>query len=74
MYSLDITTKEVKTIGEISKDFRPASSTNPGIRFSVSPDGKNLLYPALRRSSSVWMLQGFDQPGWVEALRAMMPW
>jgi Tol biopolymer transport system component len=74
LYSLDIATKDVKTIGEISKDFMPASFTNPSIRLSVSPDGKSILYPALRRSSGLWMLQGFDQPGWVDTLRARMPW
>jgi len=74
LFSLDIASKEVKTIGEIGKDFTPASYNNPGIRLSVSPDGKSILYPAIRRSSSLWMMEGFDQPGWVDRLREMMPW
>src|SRR5450432_3909680 len=48
LFSLDIATKEVKTIGEISKDFTPASYSNPGVRLSLSPDGKSILYPATR--------------------------
>ena len=44
LFSLDIATKEVKTIGEIGKDFTPSSYNNPGIRLSLSPDGKSLLY------------------------------
>jgi Tol biopolymer transport system component len=60
LFSLDIATKETKTIGEISKDFTPASYNNPGIRLSLSPDGKSILYPATRRSSSLWMMEGFD--------------
>jgi Tol biopolymer transport system component len=74
LYSLDIATKEQKVIGDISKDFTPASYSNPGVRLSLSPDGKSLLFPAVRRSSSLWMMEGFDQPGWLDGLREMMPW
>jgi Tol biopolymer transport system component/predicted Ser/Thr protein kinase len=74
LFSLDIATKEVKTIGEISKDFAPSSYSNPGIRLSLSPDGKSILYPATRETSSLWMMEGFNQPSWVEQLRDMMPW
>ena len=74
LFSLDIATKEVKTIGEISKDFTPLSYSNPGIRLSLSPDGKSILYPATRSTSSLWMMEGFDQPSWVDQLREMMPW
>jgi hypothetical protein len=74
LFSLDIATKEVKTIGEISKDFTPASYSNPGVRLSLSPDGKSILYPATRGTSSLWMMEGFDQPGWVDQLRERMPW
>ena len=74
LFSLEIATKEVKTIGEISRDFTPSSYNNPGIRLSLSPDGKSILYPATRRSSSLWMMEGFAQPGWVDQLREMLPW
>jgi Tol biopolymer transport system component len=74
LYSLDIATKEEKTIGEISKDFTPASYNNPGIRLSLSPDGKSILYPAARTMSSLWMTEGFDQPVWLDLLREMLPW
>jgi Tol biopolymer transport system component len=74
LFSLEIATKEVKTIGEISKDFTPSSYNNPGIRLSLSPDGKSILYPATRRSSSLWMMEGFAQPGWADQLREMLPW
>jgi len=74
LYSLDIATKEEKIIGDIAKDFTPASYSNPGIRLSLSPDGKSILYAAIRRSSSLWMLEGFDQPGWLDRLRGIMAW
>ena len=63
LFSFDIATRQIKTIGEISKDFTPASYSNPGIRLSLSPDGKSILYPATRKSSSLWMLEGFPRPG-----------
>ena len=69
LYSLDIATKEEKIIGDISKDFTPGSYSNPGIRLSLSPDGKSILYPALRRSSSLWMLEGFNPPSFLDSLR-----
>jgi Tol biopolymer transport system component len=74
LYSLDIASKEVKTIGEIGRDFTPASYSNPGIRLSLSPDGKSILYPATRRTSSLWMMEGFDRPGWADRVREMMAW
>jgi hypothetical protein len=74
LFSLDIATKQVKTIGEIAKDYNPSSYSNPGIRLSLSPDGKSILYPARRGTSSLWMMEGLDQPGWLGRLREMMPW
>jgi eukaryotic-like serine/threonine-protein kinase len=74
LFSIDIATKQEKTIGEIARDFTPVSYSNPGIRLSLSPDGKRIMYPALRRSSSLWMLEGFERPGWLDTLREMMPW
>lgn len=72
LYSLDIATKEEKVIGPISNDFMPSSYSNPGVRLSRSPDGKSILYPARRRSSSLWMLEGFEQPGWLDGVREMV--
>jgi Tol biopolymer transport system component len=71
LISIDIATREVKVVGDIPKDFEPASFSNPGIRLSLSPDGKSILYPATRRSSSLWMMEGFDQPGLLNRLREM---
>ena len=74
LFSLDVATKELKTIGEVNKDFIPSGYNNPGVRLSLSPDGKSILYPVYRRSFSLWMMEGFDRPGWVDRLREMMPW
>ncbi len=74
LFSIDIATKAEKIIGDVGKDFAPQSYLNPGIRLSLSPDGKSILYPAQRGANSLWMLEGFDPPGWLDRLREMRPW
>ena len=60
LFSLDIETRAVKDIGDLAKDFVPFSNLNPGMRLSLSPDGESILYPAMRNSASLWMLEGFE--------------
>jgi Tol biopolymer transport system component len=74
LFSMDIETKATKNIGEIARDFTPSSYSNPGTRLSLSPDGKSILYPAFLRSNSLWMLEGFETPGWRDRFREMVPW
>ena len=64
LFSLDIASKAVKEIDEINSDLRPSSPLNPGIRLSLSPDGKRILYPVTKLQSSLWMIEGFRRPGW----------
>jgi dipeptidyl aminopeptidase/acylaminoacyl peptidase len=59
LFSLDIATKALKNIGYLAKDFAPNSYLMPGIRLSLSPDGKSILYPTTSTKSSMWMLEGF---------------
>jgi Tol biopolymer transport system component len=74
LFSIDIVTGQEKIVGEISKDFTPRSNISPGLRLSLSPDGKSVLFPSLRQTNSLWMLEGFDPPGWAMELREMLPW
>ena len=74
LFSIEIATAKEKTIGEFSTDFAPRSGTNPGIQISVAPDGKSILFPARRDSSSLWMLEGFEGPSWLDELRERMLW
>ena len=39
-------------------------SIDPGIRFSLAPDGKSLVYSTANGSADLWMLTGYRQPGW----------
>jgi hypothetical protein len=60
LFSLDLATMKLKNIGELARDFVPRSGMSPGVRLSLAPDGKSILYPAVRVSSSLWMLEGFE--------------
>jgi hypothetical protein len=71
---LDLAANESKAIGELARDFTPASFSNPGVRLSLSPDGKSIMYGAFRRTRNLWMMEGFDRLNWSERLREMLPW
>ena len=70
LFSLDLATLQKSVIKELGKDFRPASNLDPGIRFSLSPDGKSLVYCTAKFGDDLWMLQGYRQPGLWNHLKA----
>ena len=74
LFSIDIASRQTKTIGEFARDFAPASYSNPGIRLSLSPDGKSILFPAQRAATGLWMLGGFTPPGWWDNARETIGW
>ncbi len=74
LFSIDIATRQTKTIGEFARDFAPSSYSNPGIRLSLSPDGKSILFPAQRSATGLWMLEGFTRPGWWDNAREAIGW
>jgi hypothetical protein len=49
----------VHDIKQLDSSLKPDSPLNPGIRFSLAPDGKSFAYSIYKRESSLWMLQGF---------------
>ncbi len=57
---IGLATKQPKDIGDLAEDFVPLSYLGPGMRLSLSPDGKSILYPVDRFNSSLWMLEGFE--------------
>jgi hypothetical protein len=59
VFSLDVGTGSEKVIGDLGKDFRPASGINPGIRFSLASDGKSFTYSTRTFKRNLWMLEGF---------------
>jgi hypothetical protein len=64
LFSLDPVTLKQKVIRELGKELAPRSSSRPGIRFSVAPDGKSFIYPTNYYREDLWMLTGYRQPGW----------
>jgi hypothetical protein len=62
LYSIDVASGAEKTIGSISREFRPASNLHPAVRFSLAPDGKSFVYSAGTFRSNIWMLSGALAP------------
>jgi dipeptidyl aminopeptidase/acylaminoacyl peptidase len=60
LFSVDLATEKEKVIGDLGKDFSPATVWAPGFRFSLAPDGKSFVYGALNDRSSLWLLEGFE--------------
>jgi len=61
LLSVSVETGSEKIIGEIG-EFMPLSPHGPGIRLSLSPDGKSIIYGFVRPRSELWLLEGFDPP------------
>ena len=64
LFSLDPATLKEKVIKEVTADLLPGTSSWPGIRFSLAPDGKSFVYSTATSRKDLWMLQGYRQPGW----------
>jgi serine/threonine protein kinase/WD40 repeat protein len=72
LFSLDPATLKQKAIKELGKDLRPNSSFEPGIRFSLAPDGKSIVYSTAKYRFDLWMLQGYRQPGWLSQFTGIL--
>jgi hypothetical protein len=62
LFSIDVASGATKVIGDIGAEFPPATSMNPGIRFSLAPDGKSFIYASGLFRNNLWMLEGFEEP------------
>jgi len=63
LFSLDPVTLKQKIIKELNKESTPSTNFNPGVRFSLAPDGKSFAYSVGKYRSDLWMLQGYRQLG-----------
>ena len=70
LFSIDVATGAVRTIGS-ANPYEPRGTLTPSIRFSVAPDGKSLVYSTGLIRTSLWLLDGFNQP---KALAARFGW
>jgi eukaryotic-like serine/threonine-protein kinase len=66
LFSRDLTTLRQTIIKDLGPDFVAKTNFAPGIRFTLTPDGKSLTYVTGKSHSDLWMLQGFRQPGWLD--------
>jgi len=72
LISVDVRTGKERTIRTFDVDVSFETPLNPGLRASVSPDGRNLLTTAFRTRADIWMLDGIAQkPTIFDRVRAM---
>jgi serine/threonine protein kinase len=50
-------------IAVYGKDLIPTANLIPGIRFSLAPDGKSMVYSTTKDRIDLWMLTGYRRPG-----------
>jgi Tol biopolymer transport system component len=63
LFSMPATGGKLADIGEIAKEFWPASPLNPGFRLSIAPDGMSAIYTTAIYKSNIWLFEGFEPPG-----------
>jgi Tol biopolymer transport system component len=70
LFSIDIATNKLTVIKDLGAENAPYSGWGPGIRFSLSPDGRSIAYGVRspRAQTSLWMLEGFARPSLLETL------
>ena len=73
LFSLDTATLKQKVIKNLGGDFAPSTKFRPGIRFSLSPDGKSFVYSTAKYRNDLWMLQGYRQPGLWNQIKTVLP-
>jgi Tol biopolymer transport system component len=59
LFSVDIVSGAEKIIRDLGAGFRPGSSLNPGVRFSLAPDDKGFVYARSKTKNNLWLLEGF---------------
>ena len=62
LFSVNISSNRMQTIGDVGSDFAPGTFLNNSLRFSLSPNGQSILYSTVSNRNSLWMLEGFDAP------------
>jgi hypothetical protein len=64
LFSFDLQTLKKTVIKELSDEWAPDDDLFPSIRFTLAPDGQSLVYAVSNTRDDLWMLQGFQPPGW----------
>lgn len=59
LFAVDIETRAETVIGDMSWEYAPGARLNPGIRLSVAPDGKRVVYGSYQAHTNLWLMEGF---------------
>lgn len=73
LFSVNIATSKVRDIANLGRELAPSSDLDPGIRWSVSPNGKSIVYGTEVYKSNLWILEGFRGPGLLARLGLNWP-
>jgi hypothetical protein len=65
--------EKVHDVREIDPILTPGSPINPGIRFSVAPDGKSAVFGTWRKHAVIRLLEHFERPFLLERLGLSRP-
>jgi Tol biopolymer transport system component len=60
LFSVSVTGGNEKVIGSLALEYLPISGLNPGVRLSLTPDGKSITYSIVKSSSNLWLMDGLD--------------
>ena len=73
LVQLEIASRAHRRLGDLGADFTPQTAAEPGLRFTLTPDGQSLAFNTARRSQSLWMMRHFDPaPSGIARLRALL--
>ena len=50
-----------KQIAVLDARYSPTNSLGPSLQLSVTHDGKGLVYAALKATSNIWLMEGWNQ-------------
>jgi Tol biopolymer transport system component len=61
LVEVDAHTGASRTVGNLGKGFVFATPLTPGLRFTLTPDGKHFLATILRERTDIWILENFGK-------------
>jgi TolB protein len=68
LFAIDIATGREQKLRDLA-DLEPFAGLNPGLRASLTSDGKNIVYTVDRLRVEIWILDGIQSPRtWYERL------
>jgi Tol biopolymer transport system component len=60
LFAIDVASASERTIGALSRAYLPSAGFSPGLRLSLTPDGKAITYGVSRSTSNLWLMDGLQ--------------